>query len=719
MSEQKRERVGEPTRDKESWRHSARRAAVAFAVLATVATAFVAAPAYAADTITIDSMTFEPEGPDRPAGAVLTTYSGSGGAVEIPDTVTIADVDYAVTGIGLEAFRNKGITAVTIPSTVTLIGDGAFGENQLTSVSIPAGVVEVGQAAFAANELTALSIAPTVTVIGPAAFAGNLLTEIAVPPSVTRLPEWAFRDNRLTSVTLPDTMTSIGEAAFTGNELTSFDIPPLVTDVPTAMLASNRFTSYTFPDTVRTIGDFVLADNPLTHVALGNGVNTLGKSFSEAGQSDGSTVPCLLTSVDFGTSVVVIGLLAFNGCPLTSLALPDTVEEIYPFAFQRTQIASVTLPASVRMMGAAVFWENPHLASVTFLGAVPRLPGGSPLVGPGDDAARVTVTHYWRYGADAVSDGFSSPTWFGSPTRAIATVAFEVNGHGAAVPSQDTVVGSTVTAPVAPTAPGWGFGGWYADADLTSPFDFDAPITRDVTLHAKWSAEAGISVGLAPDEIAADARGFAVRAVVTVDPSAPAPAGNVRFTIDGDVVGDPVPVDGDGAAVLELPGMAAGGYRLGAEFVPADDRWLPDDVEAPLTVATVEDATASIEARPSATEVDQGGAVIFEVEAFDANGDSLGEVTAASTYESSHASDIIVGSTVRFPHASVHSITVEYAGVQQVVDITIVPTPLGGVLAVTGMPFAAGTGLLGVLLCGAGVTVVVVLVQTRRRRVAT
>lgn len=58
--------------------------------------------------------------------------------------------------------------------------------------------------------------------------------------------------------------------------------------------------------------------------------------------------------------------------------------------------------------------------------------------------------------------------------------------------SQDTVVkvfnGKTVAKPADPAKAGFVFAGWFADEALTSAYDFDAPVTGDVTLYAKWAA---------------------------------------------------------------------------------------------------------------------------------------------------------------------------------------------------------------------------------------
>ncbi len=38
-----------------------------------------------------------------------------------------------------------------------------------------------------------------------------------------------------------------------------------------------------------------------------------------------------------------------------------------------------------------------------------------------------------------------------------------------------------------PVCDGWHFDGWFADAGRTAPFDFDAPVTEDATVYAKWT----------------------------------------------------------------------------------------------------------------------------------------------------------------------------------------------------------------------------------------
>ena len=65
------------------------------------------------------------------------------------------------------------------------------------------------------------------------------------------------------------------------------------------------------------------------------------------------------------------------------------------------------------------------------------------------------------------------------------TVSFNTAG-GDEVESISVLNGKTVSEPDAPEKDGYSFGGWYSDAELTKPFNFDSLITSDTVLYAKW-----------------------------------------------------------------------------------------------------------------------------------------------------------------------------------------------------------------------------------------
>lgn len=69
------------------------------------------------------------------------------------------------------------------------------------------------------------------------------------------------------------------------------------------------------------------------------------------------------------------------------------------------------------------------------------------------------------------------------------TVSFDLNYDGATGAPEDQEIdsGETVEKPSNPTRTGYNFGGWYTDAECTTAYDFNTPVTEDITLYAKWN----------------------------------------------------------------------------------------------------------------------------------------------------------------------------------------------------------------------------------------
>lgn len=132
------------------------------------------------------------------SGAItITGYTGSGGAVVIPDTTN----GFPVASIGDNAFNASlnvnchNLTSVTIPNIVTNIGRYAF---------------------FSDTSLNNVAFGTNVTSIGVDAFCSCIdLSTVTIPDSVTNIGAAAFNDcYRLTSVMIPSKVTSLGDDAF-------------------------------------------------------------------------------------------------------------------------------------------------------------------------------------------------------------------------------------------------------------------------------------------------------------------------------------------------------------------------------------------------------------------------------------------------------------------------------------------------------------------------
>lgn len=75
------------------------------------------------------------------------------------------------------------------------------------------------------------------------------------------------------------------------------------------------------------------------------------------------------------------------------------------------------------------------------------------------------------------------------------TVKFNMNGHGAVIKPVTVDHGGNVTAPTAPSAEGYTFGGWYTDVGCSTgnAVTFPATITSDTTYYAKWTANVKVT----------------------------------------------------------------------------------------------------------------------------------------------------------------------------------------------------------------------------------
>ena len=157
----------------------------------------------------------------------ITGYTGSGGAVSIPDTIE----GLPVTSIGAGAFRGcTSLTSVTIGNSVTSIETSAFnGCTSLTSVMIGIGLNTLGNWVFD-NCTSLITIVITEGNAFYSSFSGILFdksqstlikypagkpeSNYTIPNSVTILGNGAFTNSRLTTVTIPDNVTKIRNDVF-------------------------------------------------------------------------------------------------------------------------------------------------------------------------------------------------------------------------------------------------------------------------------------------------------------------------------------------------------------------------------------------------------------------------------------------------------------------------------------------------------------------------
>lgn len=306
----------------------------------------------------------------------ITGYTGPGGAVVVPDTIT----NLPVTAIGNFAFNeNTGITGVTLPASVTNIGIFAFYECfNLATFNCGSNLFIINNDAFTdCYPLTNFNFGTNLTFIGDSAFYNCYqLGSVSLPNTVTNISGSAFIGcTNLTNVTLSTGLTSIADNAFNGcSALINIVIPPGVTYIgnSTFLNCGNLASSIVFPAGLRDINDNAFYGcGHLAAVTFPNGLTNIGNNaFFSCGR---------LTTVTIPNTVVTLGAAAFDGCAgLTNAVVGSGVTSLNSNAFYYClSLTNVSLPAGLTNIGGYAFDTCQNLAA-------PALPNG--LLSIGDDA---------------------------------------------------------------------------------------------------------------------------------------------------------------------------------------------------------------------------------------------------------------------------------------------------------------------------------------------
>ena len=197
------------------------------------------------------------------------------------------------------------------------------------------------------------------------------LTSITIPDSVTSIGNYAFCNcSNLTSITLPDSVTSIGKEAFKMcYALTSITIPSSVTDIgDDAFEECTKLTSITIPDSVTSIGYGVFSKcSNLTSINVDNN-NPIYDSRNNCNaiiETKTNTLIADCKNTIIPDSVTSIGDYAFQNSEITSITIPDSVERIGISAFYYCQnLTTITIPASVTSIGKGAFSNCSGVTSI-------------------------------------------------------------------------------------------------------------------------------------------------------------------------------------------------------------------------------------------------------------------------------------------------------------------------------------------------------------------
>lgn len=385
-------------------------------------------------------------------GKDLVGYNGQGGAVVVPDGVTV---------IGYSAFNPQynpactNITSVTLPQSLEEIGPYSFQNcGKLASVNIPAGVFSIGGYAFNKTALAAVDLPTGLRAIGQYPFAYTPITSLVIPEGPKNLSYTCAYCTNLTSATLPST-ARILDWTFSGcRNLTAVDIP-----------ASVRRLEYAFSGCTNLV--------TITGGAgLEDASRPFGSSSSLYGYDDSGNLVAKIPYLRNSSGFLTFGstLYGYMGDMPEHLAIPDGIRNIadgfvgYGVCTNRNFVQTVTLADSVENVGDDAFSSCAEIGSVNlgagvtnigayaFCSTVSNVTGGASL--KFDLALQNTKfaqNSYKDCGKDGVPFGFVG----------IGSVIFGYNGH---VPAQ-------VEIPDYATQVCFGFFEVFNPADPTCGFD--------------------------------------------------------------------------------------------------------------------------------------------------------------------------------------------------------------------------------------------------------
>lgn len=303
------------------------------------------------------------------------------GSVILPENVKNIP---AMAFYGAVALRE--VTAYALNNVGSQAFDGCSALQRFTAESVGS----VGKYAFrGAKELSALAFNfALLTNIEEGAFDGckALDVDLSKMTNLETVGASAFRNTALTRLVLPGTVNSLGELAFEGcTELMYVDLSlTSLTSVSDGMFKGfTKLETVLLPTNLETIGKGAFKNTAIKNIVIPASVVTIGERAFENCSA--------LVGVEFGAAVETIGAYAFGSASsLAVVSLPASVRQIGVGAFEeagvstlsfaengvletigdrafwRTAVQSVSIPKSVKTVGAESFADNQQLTSLVF-----------------------------------------------------------------------------------------------------------------------------------------------------------------------------------------------------------------------------------------------------------------------------------------------------------------------------------------------------------------
>lgn len=283
----------------------------------------------------------------------ITSYIGTEQTVKIPQTID----GVAVETVGTGAFEDASVTYVYIPDSVKYIDSKCFKNcTQLVEVRLSEQILTVSEDCFmGCKKLIKVNIPETVKSIQSSAFYECFsLSDIVLPEGLERIYSGAFMYcNSLKSINFPSTLIGIGEAAFSTSGLTKVDWSKCT--------VLERVENRVFED-CRMLNElnFPVKTNirydDFHNVFVGcTGLRRITVEENENGYF-------VENNILYYNDLLI---LAAQNNDVTDIVVKEGTTKINKFAFDGSNITSVTIPNSCTRLGRNAFSDCLSLRKVT------------------------------------------------------------------------------------------------------------------------------------------------------------------------------------------------------------------------------------------------------------------------------------------------------------------------------------------------------------------
>jgi hypothetical protein len=271
-------------------------------------------------------------------------------------------------------------------------------------------------------------------------------------------------------------------------------------DGVTASLTDNSATlTVATPDfvsgTATITGASVPSGTHILSITFSRGSATIGKIYESVTVLDGIAANTWIDTTGAAQTIraITAAELYDSTTGLASLAVAgndvDITAGTYAYSVTVGALASITFIPTGSLDGQTLSYTWTPAGGTAKSGTVASEALSPALATTGTGTLAVTVT---------APDRSSVKTYTVTVTRSW-TVTYNFGGKGT-LASVVAANGATVDAqPAAPTFDGFVFGGWYADANYMTPWQFGAggtAITADTTIYAKWTETGIVRIGI-------------------------------------------------------------------------------------------------------------------------------------------------------------------------------------------------------------------------------